>query len=523
MEEKLLLEKIHELRRRLRFVWMVNGALQWCLAGSLVTLLSIFCLKLLDRPPHELTAATLALVLFPLGGAVAAGLRKLPLMSVALATDRKLGLKERLTTGLEWSLSDRPRTVVAQRLLRDASQYAAGVDPGKTFKPRMPRSLRQAAVASLLASLLLVLPPWHLFQPRLSADEIRVVRQAAERLDQKARELRQRFPNSRQARATAQKLEDLARRLREPGTEREEAAARVASLAEQLKGQARGQGQGSAQNQGQTGMSDAREQAERLRALARRAQREGLSQGLGKDIQKEAERADPKSGQSQALKQAQKAAQQGNSQATAESLEAAAQAAAQQAAEQQEMQQEVSESLQECQSGLCKEGGPGKGNSQGQPQAGQGQQSGQAMANQPGQQPGKGGKKAPADFGKGTTNEQSANNPDGKQRDYVFDRQSKETSDWTEEYERLYASKRVHRDTADAMVKGQLTPGQMLPAQGQVRGAPRSQPGAGEGAEEVYLNYKREAEEAVTRQNVPAEYRELVRNYFDGIDPREGK
>lgn len=521
MEEKLLLEKIHDLKKRLRFVWIVNGALQWCLPGALTTLVLVALLKLLDRPPVEMTAATLALVLFPLGGAVAAGMRKLPLMSVALATDRKLGLRERLTTGLEWSLSDRPRTVVAQSLLRDASKYAASVDPEKTFKPTVPTSLRRAAIVSLMTGLLLVLPPWHVFQPSQNAQEVRLVKQAAQRLERTARELRQKYPDSRQAKATAQKLEDLAQRLKEPGTERQEAAARVNSLAEQLRSQARGQGQG--QQQGGPGMGTSadnpRNQADRLRSLARRAQKEGASKSVQDAVNRELARTQPNTPQAQALQKASQAAGQGNAEGTKEELEKAAAAAEQQAAEEQQMGEEVAQELQETESGLSQEMAQGN-----QPGGNGGKQpgQGQAVANKPGQPGKKGEGTKEGDFGQGTTDQQQKPG-DGKKPNYLVERQAQDKSEWTEEYKRLYASERIHRDTADAKVKGQIRPGQMLPGSGQVRGAPRSQPGAGEGAEEVYLDYKREAEEAVTRQNVPAEYRDVVRDYFDGIDPRERK
>lgn len=518
MEEKLLLEKIYDLKKRLRFVWVVNGALQWCLAGAIVTLLLVLALKLLDRPAPELTLATLALLLFPLGGAIAGAVRAMPIMSVALATDRKLGLAERLTTGLEWSLSDRPRTVVAQSLLRDASKYAASIEPSKTFKPSMPASLRKAAIVSLMTGVLLALPAWHLFQPARSAEEARLIKRTAERLERTARDLRQRYPNSKQAKSNAQKLEDLAKRLKEPGTEREEAAARVASLAEQLRSQARGQGQGQEGSQSMGSSSDnPRNQAERLRNLARRAQKEGVNKQVQEQIDKELGRADPSTPQSQSLQKAQQKAGQGDNQGTRSELEKAAAEAEQQAGEEQQMGEEIAEELQEAESELGQQKLAQENNS------GQGQK-GQAMGNQPGQgQEGKEGEARPADFGVGTTNEQQSGSQ-GEQLDYRIKRQDdSKKSDWSEEYQKLYASERVHKETGDARVKGDLTRGQMLPAPGQVRGAPRSQPGAGAGAEEVYLDYKREAEEAVTRQNVPAEYREVVRDYFDGIDPREGK
>ncbi|MEW6277854.1 MAG: hypothetical protein AB1758_04455 [Candidatus Eremiobacterota bacterium] len=520
MEETLLLEKLHDLKKRLRLVWMIQSALAWCFPGAVVTLALVVLLKALDRPAAELTLATCALALFPLGGAVAAGLRKLPLLGVALAVDRRLMLKERLTTALEWVTSDRPRTVVAQRLIRDASQHATGIDPRNTFAVAVPASLRRAAIVSGLVTVLLLLPPWHLIQTRQNPEEIRAVHAASDRLVRKAQELRRQHPRSERAKETADRLEDLAKRLNEPGTDRQEAAARVNNLAEQLRSQSRGQGKG--QNPGgadrQVGTGTSSERAERLRQLARKARKEGASPGLSREIQKELSKAEKGSQEEKALKDALKKSQEAckngkcDGEGASEALSQAAEAAENQGLADQGMAQEVADTLQSVESELSQESASQQQGRPGQDQA----------PSNPGGKYSKGKGKAPADYGVGTTHERGNPPSDGGQN-YVLNRQSDKKSEWTEEYKRLYASERVHRDTQDTAVKGDVRPGQMLPGQGQVRGAPRSEPGAGGGSEEVYLEYKREAEEAVTRQNVPAEYRDLVRDYFDGIDPRQGE
>lgn len=50
------------------------------------------------------------------------------------------------------------------------------------------------------------------------------------------------------------------------------------------------------------------------------------------------------------------------------------------------------------------------------------------------------------------------------------------------------------------------------------RGAPDVVP-SGAPSREVYLQYRRAAETALQRENVPPEYRQPVRRYFDSIQP----
>ena len=124
----------------------------------------------------------------------------------------------------------------------------------------------------------------------------------------------------------------------------------------------------------------------------------------------------------------------------------------------------------------------------------------------------------PADFGKGTTNKEEPAQETGKNR---VARQGERTSDWTEEYQKLYDSQRVARTTSNTQVKGQRGEGPgYLDAPGEARGAPSAGGQVRTQAQEVFLEHRREAEQAVAREAIPAEYRDTVRNYFDTIDPR---
>jgi hypothetical protein len=104
----------------------------------------------------------------------------------------------------------------------------------------------------------------------------------------------------------------------------------------------------------------------------------------------------------------------------------------------------------------------------------------------------------------------------------VLERQSHRTSDWSEEYRRLHPPRRDHLPTADARVPSRPGPGPTLPEAGQALGRPRLEgPGPTQAPPgDSFLRARESAEAAVVREEVPMDRRDLVRNYFEGIDPR---
>ena len=83
-------------------------------------------------------------------------------------------------------------------------------------------------------------------------------------------------------------------------------------------------------------------------------------------------------------------------------------------------------------------------------------------------------------------------------------------------FERIYAPERIASQRVDTQVKGKRGKGQSDYT--TVRGAPE----AGSAAQpyyEVYSNYRHAAEDALSKEDVPAAYKKQVRDYFESLRP----
>jgi hypothetical protein len=120
------------------------------------------------------------------------------------------------------------------------------------------------------------------------------------------------------------------------------------------------------------------------------------------------------------------------------------------------------------------------------------------------------------DWGVGTTNEAArarAMSPSGHQSD----RQSDETSDWREAYEALHESTRLD----DA--RGRATRVSGLVGEGEHVAVPTWTTAGGPGRARQPLvtlppSYRQANEEALTRETIPAGYRDSVRRYFELLE-----
>ncbi len=124
-----------------------------------------------------------------------------------------------------------------------------------------------------------------------------------------------------------------------------------------------------------------------------------------------------------------------------------------------------------------------------------------------------------ADFGRGTTMDRQQA-PPSQPDDYVLERQSQRTSQWSEEYRRLHPPRRDDLATADTRARGRVGPGQTLPETGQALGVPSTGGAWSRQANDSWQQARESAEQAVAREELPADRRGLVRDYFEGIDPR---
>jgi len=484
MDEMGLLEKARQLAARDRQVRALHVAAGALCPGAILALGLVLLLGWSGQPAWQGLAP---LALFPAGAALAEFLRPLNPVRVAYLADRNLGLQERLGTAVEWLVSQRPRNVMAQVLLRDAATRARQVQPRAAFPQHWPTRFRTGLLLAGLTIALAGLPAEQLSWQRPDAEVLVAARG-------QARDLRRDLGLARHLQAARReelqaRLEALEKALEDPEVDARNVLERLTALSEDL----------------QTGLDVAPEQDAAGRALAGRGAQTEAARRL-----REAARAlaqDPDSEEARTLLR-QMAGDPRSSEevrgAAADGLEALEEGDLERA--EQALARAGDETLGDSGSNAPGEG-PGS--------AGEGRQ---ALAN-PGQEVRPGPGNGQADFGRQTTLERQEAG-ETEPRDFVLDRQSQRTADWSEEYRRLHPPRRDHLPTADARAPGRVGRGPTLPGTGQALGRPRVGDPARSPTQETFLEARESAESAVAREDIPVTRRDLVRNYFEGIDPR---
>lgn len=503
--EKRILTRLFLAQRRLRFVRGVAQGLRWFAAGSLAAALGLILLWNWDRLPGPWQWAASAgrpaeLLWLPfllgLGGFAGQWLKTPPARETAHRVDRIRDGCDRLLTAVDWILSEKPRTLVSERLLSAAAKELDDEARLRRDLRRIePVSARQfALLLSLgLPILLLLNLPAHVGLPDSAA-----VWMGPKQVDRLTEQLARELQESRKLDNPEAKLKELLRKLEQERHESKEKTVEalereLTELGDTLKAMAKGQ-------------DSARELLETLAERARQGQqlspedRLALEQ-LKKLLQSEDQRA---------LEKAESAWSKGDASEAAESLEELQREAGQAARELQEMASQGEQGAQQPQ----EQSAPGEG---GAPQDGmefdaaRGDQHPGGPADKP-QQAGEG--PAQGDFGRGTTEQEKAGNQAQGLRSR---REAERTSDRVEEFRNLHEPLRSQEESSQTRVQGQLDPdGPRRSTSRQGRGL------ATEPAESIsggsLLRYREQAENAILREEIPAEHREQVRQYFERLD-----
>ncbi len=505
--EKLLLTRLFAAQRRLRFVRGISAALGWFAVGSLLAAAALVVLWNWDRLPGPwqwlATAGRPAELLWlplllALGGFSSRWLELPSAREAAYKLDQLFGSQERLLTAVDWLLSEKPRTRISERLLSQSAQTLRDEGQLKTRLRQLERVPKQryALLLSLgLPILLLATLPEHVGLPSSAA-----VWLSPNQVDNLTEDLREEMELARSLEDPEQKLKELLKKLGEKNELEEGAEAKLdrelQQALDQLKQQAKAH-------------ESARELLETLAERARQGQpmrkkdREAMEQ-LRKLMQGK--------GQSQALEQAARNWEKGQSKEAAEALEEMQQQVGQSAREMEEAYQEARQAQSEDMKNSGQEydeskGEQFEGEGQGEGSRGQGNGSGAGESTD-------GEGRGTGDAGTGTTEEEGEG---GAARGNQSRRQSKRTSDWTEEFKNLHAPERTEFQRNQTRVRGQ-------------RGdkGPRfetSKEGRGEATQGTHLDgsgglleYQESAENALLREEIPADYRDNVRVDFETLD-----
>jgi hypothetical protein len=158
------------------------------------------------------------------------------LFDVAFTCDNHLGLKERITSALEFSARKDPNPLVPA-LIADADRYACAIRPRRDFPLRLPREVIFALAFVAVSVGLYFVPPWqYVFASEEKKQEMADVKAQAERVREIAQEIKLDLPADRSdlASEVARELSQLAKDMRFGTLTKAEALQRLSAIQEKL-------------------------------------------------------------------------------------------------------------------------------------------------------------------------------------------------------------------------------------------------------------------------------------------------
>ncbi len=230
---------VRRTARRRRWQRAFCGLWQGVFVGSLVWLVALGVDKLFPIPTAALLWAGLALPAGAVVGAVLAAWRSPCLAETARWLDRRVQLKERLSTALELAESS-PPGAWRQLVLADAASHAKQVDEHRLLPFTLPRSSRWTLLAVALGVGLGFIPEYRTKAHVQKQADAAVIHDTGRMLAELARRsVEAHKPVLAPTEQALDRVKDLGERLALAKLTRSEALRDLASVAETLKDQAR--------------------------------------------------------------------------------------------------------------------------------------------------------------------------------------------------------------------------------------------------------------------------------------------
>jgi len=249
-------------------LWSLRGATLGFAADAAMLLVARF--KAFTPEPWLLAvvAGGLALVGFVFGL-----LQRYSPATIAARADRRLGLKERLTTALELQRRQLGG-VLADAQMDDAMWHIRRIEPWRSFSPRLPgREAKFVAAAVVATAALIAIPNPGKADIQRQAAVAAAIKQEAQKLDKTAQDIKQNEQDtgnhSQDQQTIDQIMSELNKQLRQPQLSAEDALAKLQAAQQKLQA-----------NQDANGDS----LAEALQALAANFDDQPLLQKVAQDI-----------------------------------------------------------------------------------------------------------------------------------------------------------------------------------------------------------------------------------------------
>ncbi|HDS30316.1 MAG TPA: hypothetical protein ENN67_04645, partial [Firmicutes bacterium] len=230
--EKTLSGVRRRLRTQIFCIWTARGLA----FGALVALLFIALSKFVRIDFDLIRTAVSLIIICGASGMIAGLLKPLTTFDAAFACDIHLGLKERLTSAIEFrdAIDTNP---LIPALVADADRYSKLIKPSRDFPLRIPRELLYSIIFVAMTIGLFFVPPWqYVIASEEKKAELDQIKAQAETVREIARELtiNPNVERSDFAKEIADQLNELAADMELGTLTRREALERLNKIEEQI-------------------------------------------------------------------------------------------------------------------------------------------------------------------------------------------------------------------------------------------------------------------------------------------------
>lgn len=483
--------------------------------------------------------------------------REVSLKKIALDCDRNLGLKERISSALEFEKVDQP---FRENLIRDANHAAEQIVPHNVYPFQFPKRWKFLSILLILFISAQFLPTFNFGSFKTDEKTIAVINEQGEILKKVSEELEDTPEEESESLAeVAQDIKKLSKTLSKKDVQKKEALETLSRTGEKIRKQKENLdqtkkylkdlteelGKTTSEAQKSPQDDDMNKVKNQLKALADQLNNENLTEAEQEEIADalgNAAETLEKLGMKESaehLKTAKERLENDDQTASAENVEKALEEF-ENSSEKLENQLATSEKLEDAleqveqskneisQSNLPQMADNNSGNPGGNPPGGNQQQNsgnGSQGSPQSGGTPSTGGQQqaqgnmsqSGADYGDGTTNleQSSSTEADGNQQH--MDRFSDAESDEIAEYIKLYDPQTIDAETQLQNVDGEMGDGEM-DGYSETDVAPTAET-AYTNFEDIYFQNRKNAEDALKKQNIPGSYKKFVKDYFKSIEP----
>ena len=236
-------EALKQVTARLRLARWISHASRGALVGVGLSLVAVV-LAHFDFLPDWLPLEAVLPVSILLGiaaGTVTAFLKPIPLMDAARLAEARLGLKERLSSALEFEHSSpdaAPDVALLIRLqLEDAATHARSLKAVEAVPLRWPWEAKAALGGLVLLALALFVPTLPVFLPPGTLVERQIVHKTGDKLQRTARLIQKQAEGQHLegTRRTAINMQKLGKRLASGKMDKKQAMVQISKLTQQMK------------------------------------------------------------------------------------------------------------------------------------------------------------------------------------------------------------------------------------------------------------------------------------------------